>query len=216
MNQRLEIIEQVNGKKFGRLLAVEYVGPNGNGERMWKCQCECGKTKVVKGSSLRSGATKSCGCYKKECNSISRNIKHGMTKKGSPRNCYTSWVSMRTRCKNRFHKAYHRYGGRGIKICKRWDDFQNFLADMGMRPEGMELDRINNDGDYEPSNCRWATCKQQGRNRNNNRILTVGGESRCLSEWSELTGTKKTTIRERLRRRWSEKEAIYGKGKTNA
>lgn len=212
MNQKLEIIAQVTGVKFGRLRAAKYIGPNSNGERIWECVCDCGTKKKVKGSALRSGATKSCGCYKKDvARNQKANLKHGHSVRDKQNSAYSSWTAMRNRCKNKYHHAYHLYGGRGIGICKRWNDFESFLEDMGDRPKGMQIDRIDNNGNYEPSNCRWATPKQQSRNRATNRFLIVDGVSKCVSEWSEIAGTKKTTIRERLRRGWNAKDSIYGK-----
>jgi hypothetical protein len=118
---------------------------------------------------------------------------------------YNCWNSMMVRCRSTKSK---RYGGRGIKVCERWQTFENFYADMGPRPtENHSLDRINNEGNYEPSNCRWATWTQQARNKSNCHVLTVGSESFTIAEWAERTGIGKTTIRERIRRGWSPERA---------
>jgi hypothetical protein len=116
---------------------------------------------------------------------------------------YAVWCSMRRRCTI----AEPRYGARGVRVCERWSVFENFLADMGPRPEGTSLDRIDVDGDYEPSNCRWATDFQQQRNRSNNRRIVVGAISHCLSEWAEITGIPSATIARRLDRGWSPERA---------
>jgi hypothetical protein len=122
---------------------------------------------------------------------------------------YAIWSSMLQRCENRGMPAYDRYGGRGIQVCDEWHDFDVFYDDMGPRPdETYSLDRIDNDGDYCPGNCRWATKKQQSRNRADNRLLTFKGESLCIAEWADRLPLKDSTIRMRLRRGWSTKEAL--------
>jgi hypothetical protein len=122
---------------------------------------------------------------------------------------YRTWVGMRFRCRNPGHAAYGRYGGRGISVCDRWNDFWLFVEDMGERPEGHTLDRIDNDGNYEPENCRWADARSQNRNTILNRIVRgPSGESLTVIEWSEKSGLKYSTILERLKRGWTEEEAV--------
>ena len=120
---------------------------------------------------------------------------------------------MRTRCNNPNHETYDRYGGRGISICERWNKFENFLEDMGERPEGMTLDRIDNDGDYTPENCRWSGKVQQMRNRSNNVLLTIYGKTMSVAEWHEIVAHEISYegIRMRLRRGWPHKEAVFGR-----
>lgn len=129
-------------------------------------------------------------------------MKHGHTRNGSPSRTWKSWEAMRGRCQRPTDQAYDRYGGRGISVCERWDDFANFLADMGERPPGKTLDRIDVNGNYEPGNCRWATRAEQGDNRRDTVRLTVGGVTRTLVEWSRCTGIKRTTIRRRMEKGW--------------
>ena len=124
---------------------------------------------------------------------------------------YSTWKGIRQRCLNKKNKQYNFYGGRGIKICKRWDKFENFLSDMGNRPKLKSLDRINNDGDYKPSNCRWATKKEQALNRRSNVYLKYKGESKTISEWAEFAGFKFDTLWMRLKRGHTIKEAIERK-----
>ena len=121
---------------------------------------------------------------------------------------YYSWEKMRERCRNQNHKDYHHYGGRGIKVCRRWDSFTAFLSDMGKRPPGTSIDRIDNSGDYTPENCRWATRSEQMRNSRRNRMLTYRGETLCIAEWTERLGFKKSTLRRRLDIGWSVEKSI--------
>lgn len=135
--------------------------------------------------------------------------RHGM--RNTP--TYRSWSAMRNRCEKPKDSMFYRYGGRGIKVCERWMSFPNFLDDMGERPEGMTLDRIDSDSDYSPENCTWATRKEQNRNKPNNRMLTIYGLTMCLAEWAEIVAheTRYDTIKSRLNRGWSDKEAVFGK-----
>jgi hypothetical protein len=165
----------ITGQRFGRLIVLELAKRKGPGGRsLWLCQCVCKNKTIVHPENLRSGNTNSCGCLHQE---IDRefHFRHG---EADLRNSkitreYKSWCSMRQRCLNPNNHAYNRYGGRGIKICKRWNKYENFLADMGRCPLGLTLDRTNNDKNYTPSNCRWATRKQQANNRRHgNRYVT--------------------------------------------
>jgi hypothetical protein len=133
---------------------------------------------------------------------------HGHSKRGSTSPTYQTWRNMRSRCENPNVPAYKNYGGRGIAVCERWKSFENFLADMGERPEGMTIERINNDGNYEPDNCRWSTYLQQGRNRRANKYLTWNGETKAVSEWAEVVGIKDSTIYARLRMGWTTEDAL--------
>lgn len=149
----------LTGKKFGRLTAVEFLGSLSLSS-VWLCLCECGGTKNVGSYLLRRGDTRSCGCMQRE-NAASLKMKHGL----STSSTYRSWSAMICRCTKPYTNSYELYGGRGISVCARWAEFENFLADMGERPAGRSIDRIDCDGNYEPSNCRWATASQQQRNK---------------------------------------------------
>lgn len=146
----------LTGQKFNHLLVLKVSEKKSKSGAMWECVCDCGKRTHVASFKLRSGAIKSCGCYRKE---LLTNLKHGYAR-GKDRT-YRTWKEMRQRCNNPNSDKWKWYGGRGISICARWEDFSKFLKDMGHRPEGHTLDRINSDGNYEPCNCRWATPKQQ-------------------------------------------------------
>lgn len=174
------------GQQFGRLTVLS-LGRYEHRRRYWVCRCSCGTEKEVSAPALLHAGVQSCGCLQREV--AQGNATHGMSKTPT----YKSWMMMRIRCTNPSYDAYSYYGGRGIKVCDRWlDSFENFLEDMGVRPSGMTLDRIDSDGNYEPSNCRWATRKEQVENRLNNVILDVNGaETKLLDLAKELGVSRK-------------------------
>ena len=154
---------ELSGHRFGRWLVMGKSHTNPNRQWLWNCQCDCGTKSTVHGSRLKQGASKSCGCVATE--RVKSWEKHGMANM----RLYESWSGMMKRCFNPKNKNYKHYGGRGITVCERWMDIQNFESDMGERPIGHSIERINNEGNYEPGNCKWATRKEQNNNKRTNR-----------------------------------------------
>lgn len=195
-----------NGTKFG-LLVVLALSPEKGGadrHRRYHVRCVCGREYVVSGHNLKNGQ-QSCGCTTAELLSATAR-KHGLYGHALHR----IWTGMRTRCNNPRARDYARYGGRGITICERWNDFAAFVQDMDNRPSPKHvLDRIDNDGPYAPENCRWVTLTESARNRRDTLRLTVGGVTRSLAEWSELTGLPQHLIRHRLKRGWKHEECLW-------
>jgi hypothetical protein len=193
------------GKTFARLTVLSYHGVI-NHKPHWLCQCECGMTLPVRGDSLKDGNTQSCGCQL-----IDSVTKHGHSHSRPdkpPSRTYNTWQSMLVRCTRPGNFKYPRYGARGITVCERWMIFANFLTDMGERPPNTTLDRIDNNGNYEPENCRWATPKQQARNTSTNYMITYNGQIKSLAEWADIYGLPRLVIRGRLQLRWSIERAF--------
>jgi len=181
----------LTGKRYGRLVGIKDVGVNYNSSRVWSFQCDCGNIKDIAGSLVKLGEVRSCGCLHDEIR-IAIKTTHGMSKTYE----YTIWKGIKSRCAD---KSHPRYGGRGITVCDRWkNSFENFLEDMGVAPDGLSVDRINNDGNYEPENCRWATIEQQSNNKGNSRIIEYNGERMTMSQWAAKIGLAYSTLRGRL------------------
>jgi hypothetical protein len=199
--------KNLTGLSFGRWTVVAYRGRHKSRPTSWLCRCECGTERIVISSSLVAvSGTQSCGCFQKE-QLASRMLTHGYSSAAE----HMAWASLKDRCHNEKSSSYDGYGGRGISVCDRWrDSFENFLADMGERPsKEHSIDRKDNDGNYEPDNCRWATKKEQGRNRRSNRILTFNNKTQTLIEWSEELGISSAVIRQRIKASgWSIEEAL--------
>jgi hypothetical protein len=199
------------GTRFGRLVIVGFFGRRTkSGCAYLRCKCDCGTVKEIIAQGLLNGFVISCGCRKRE---LSRDMGIGCATHGEAHKTpeYLTWQSMRQRCRSPKDKRWDRYGGRGIKVCDRWNNsYPAFLEDMGRRPTPHhQIDRINNDGNYEPENCRWATAKEQSLNRRSNRRITFNGETLCVTEWANRLGLNKTTLMERLNsQKWSIEKAL--------
>jgi hypothetical protein len=187
------------GQRYERL-TVTGRADNYRGNAQWHCLCDCGRRLVALGNDLARGKVKSCGCYNAE-----RIVKHGMAR--SP--VYRVWQAMIQRCENPKCDAYENYGARGITVCDEWHDFERFIADMGARPKGFSIDRIDNDQGYCKANCRWASTTQQLNNRRNNRMVELDGRKQTIAEWAEEKGIVWSVLRGRLDRYgWSIEEAL--------
>lgn len=199
--------------RYERLVIVaeaeRYVSPGGKSSRRVVVKCDCGHAAIVRTNDLRSGRTTSCGCANRESAAETgrRSATHGMHNTST----YMTWKNMKARCMNPNVPHYIRYGGRGIRICEKWLTFEGFLADMGPCPSRMSIDRIDNSLGYFKDNCRWATVREQGRNKRSNRLVTSNGRTLCVSEWAEATGIPVTTIASRLKRGWSPERALMPK-----
>ena len=195
---RSKRIKDMTGQRFGRLIVLGYTGnTRDNRIASWLCRCDCGQSITVAGESLRRGHTRSCGCIR---NHPKAKEHHG--KVHDPE--YSVWTHMIQRCTNPARASYRLYGGRGIKVCRRWrESFTAFLEDVGRRPGAdYTLDRINNDGDYEPGNCRWTTGDVQANNTRSNRYITWEGESLTVRQWAKRLGMPPETLYARLNKGW--------------
>jgi hypothetical protein len=203
----------LTGRVFGRWEVLGRAQNRANSGAYWLCKCFCGRSKEVARRSLVSGCSNSCGCLRSELQSASMKTEkaqqartiHGKTHTKE----YKILATMKDRCYNPKNPKYHRYGGRGIKICDSWlESVSNFIADMGLKPEGKSIDRIDNDKSYCKENCRWATYKEQAQNRVTNVNLSYAGTSQCASEWAAQLLVPKSKITQRLKRGWSVEKTL--------
>lgn len=181
----MENLPTLVGRKFGKLTVVSFSHTT-NQKRYWSCECECGNVIQRYTNTLTNGRTKSCGCLISEV-LRKRNTTHGQSVRDNHSPEYNIWQGMLARCYNINNKRFENYGGRGIEICKRWYKFNHFFSDMGKRPTPLHsLDRIDNDGNYEPENCRWATNKQQSGNRRSNVFIEFEGKTMTQIDWARF------------------------------
>lgn len=181
----------ISGNKFGKLTAKKPVGKNKKGQIIWLCKCDCGKMCEIPSSSLVSGNSKSCGCSRRKNGEIHNH------------RLYNIWRGMKNRCYNSSHMAYENYGGRGIEICEEWkNDFQTFYkwAVENGYSDNLTIDRINNDGNYEPNNCRWITQKEQCNNTRRNIYVTCDGKTNTISEWIRVIGVSRRVMENRIKK----------------
>lgn len=194
------------GQRFGKLVVIECVGKDKNNSYLWKCKCDCGQYTITRSSRLVGGNTKSCGC-----------LKHTSHRKGKTfisqedRTLTSVLTGMKTRCSNPNSKHYKNYGARGITVCEEWqhvDKFREWAYNNGYKP-GLTIDRIDPNGNYEPSNCRWVTMQEQSYNKTDNHLITYKGETKCLAEWAIILHIPYDTLRARVGRLgWSIEKAF--------
>jgi hypothetical protein len=185
-------VQNLIGRKFGRITPLGFLGLGSHGAK-WLCRCDCGAFSIVTASKLLLGSTISCSCYRR--NRLgNENRTHGQ----SHSKLHSLWGGIHSRCYNPKVKRYSDYGGRGIRVVERWHSFENFRDDVGVRPEGMTIERIDNNGDYGPDNFRWATRQEQSYNKRNNRLVTHNGETKCLAEWIVLSGLSRHIVTDGL------------------
>jgi hypothetical protein len=197
-------LKDLNGQRFGRLLVIER-SETINKRTRWKCQCDCGNQKIVEAGNLKNGNISSCGCLRRET-TIKRKTIHG----GKGTRLYHIWNHMRQRCVNPNNRQFIDYGGRGIAICSEWNEFENFRnwAINNGYEDNLTIDRKNNDGNYEPNNCRWANDKQQANNKRNNHFVEYQGQRKTIAEWADICKLKPPTLLRRLSNKWSIEKAL--------
>lgn len=181
-----EVID-LSWQKYERLTVIRRVPASVGTHIRWLCRCACGSETIVRGANLRNGGVKSCGCL--QIDTMKARITHGMARVGMVRPEWEAWSHIRDRCENPDNANYFRYGGRGIRVCDEWSTFEQFYADMGDRPAGMtSIERIDNDGPYCKTNCKWSYPKEQARNRRSNRVVEHCGRRMTLKEAAEMSG----------------------------
>lgn len=192
-------IVNLKGKIFGQLKVIEMI-PKTTRKTYWLCQCSCGNQKEIRSDSLLSGKTISCGCHRKQQALI--NLKPNKTHDLSNTRLYKEWQGMKKRCLNKKDKRFSSYGGRGISICKQWLEFENFCewAMNNGYQENLSIDRINNNGNYEPNNCKWSTNKEQCNNRRTNILICYKGKTKTLMQWCEELNLNYKRVHNRYRR----------------
>jgi hypothetical protein len=198
----------VTRRRFGKLTVLSRATGMVANHRSWLCVCDCGETVTHRANRLLSGHVKSCGCFKGTSEAVPHT--HGMSKSAE----YRTWRHMINRCYREKDREYPQYGGRGIKVCDQWrQSFEAFFADMGHRPSaGHSIDRIDNNGNYEPGNCRWATRAEQCRNRRSNVLIEHDGQRKTVIEWSESTGLSYMTIYKRHKRGITPEMGLFANG----
>ena len=185
----------LEGQRFGRLLVEGQAGKTRRGT-LWRCRCDCGNVSELAANTLTSGNSKSCGCGRRKADGMARSALYGV------------WATMHQRCKNPAVRGYKFYGARGITVCERWSKFEHFWEDMGPRPPGLSLDRIDHNGPYAPENCRWLSTKGQCRNTRANVFMEFNGKRQCATDWAKETGASVSMILRRLKRGWPVEAAL--------
>lgn len=215
-----ELID-LTGQRFGRWVVIGIAPKSQAGQTRWHCKCDCGNERIVQGGHLRGGKSVSCGCYQAEkIAELNRTLKrkHGGATHTHREKLYQIYQDIKFRCDNPNAESYHNYGGRGIKVCPEWsgeDGYVNFREwsyangyDPNAPKKNMSIDRIDNDGDYSPDNCRWTDTKTQANNRRSNHRITIDGVTHTISEWADIVGIDQRLISSRIYNGWSEEDAV--------
>lgn len=210
----IDLAKSFAPEQFGRLTTLGPafrlpIGKKGQRATSVVCRCECGEVGVYLQNNIRKGHARSCGCFQSD-STAKRATRHGCRRPGKTTPEYQTWCVMLARCKNPQNPRYADYGGRGIKVCDRWAQFENFLADMVQKPSPKHsIERIDNDGDYCPENCKWATTEEQANNKRCNRTITMLGETKTMAQWAKQFGISDTNIWQRIEvLGWSEQKAV--------
>jgi hypothetical protein len=183
------------GQRFARLVVLDLLLPSSNSPT-YRCRCDCGNEILALANNVRRGNTRSCGCFQ-----LDVRTKHGHCRRGRMSSEYSSWENMHARCNQKHNHPGH--GGRGIIVCARWADFEIFLADMGPKPSRKHsIERKNNNGNYEPDNCVWATDLEQQRNKSNSQMVSFNGRTQCVAAWAVELNLHKRTLHNRIARGW--------------
>lgn len=189
----------LTGQKYGRLLVIDRAGLDKHGKITWLCRCECGKVTTISGNSLRTGNTKTCGCSR------------GKPHDAADSRLYNVWRAMKSRCYNENNDFFNDYGGRGIEVCEEWrydfEEFCNWSRRNGYQ-DGLTIDRIDTNGNYSPTNCRWASMKEQSNNRRSNRMLSYDGKVHTIAEWAEIKGLPYMLLYRRINKGWPIEKAL--------
>ncbi|MDA8228733.1 MAG: hypothetical protein M0T74_13750 [Desulfitobacterium hafniense] len=198
-------LRDLTGQKFGRLTVITRAESDKRGSARWFCHCDCDNETTVMSYRLISGRTQSCGCMQKELTS-KRFTTHG---KANTR-IYGIWTAMKKRCESPYDSSYESYGGRGIKVCEEWHEFESFhrWAITNGYADNLSIDRKNTNGNYEPSNCRWVNNKIQANNKSNNHMLTFKGKTQTMAMWCDDLGIPRQRLENRIRRGWSTQRAL--------
>ena len=199
-------LKDYTGETFGRLTARRLIARDAKwNDHRWLFSCECGGEKIAGIKQVKAGKVSSCGCAFRQMMQ-DRNRTHGLSAVCSKE--YAVWKGMRDRCQRPSNKSFKDYGARGISVCARWKDFSTFYSDMGQRPAGASIDRIDHDANYSPENCRWASARAQANNKRSNHLIEMGGESKTLAEWCAEIGIEPSKVRYRLKAGMSPTDAF--------
>jgi hypothetical protein len=203
-NRKGNGFDNLIGRKFGRLTVIGLSEKKSGRKSYWVCECDCGNKKLVRSDSLKSGQVQSCGCLKAEQNKINLcRTTHGDTPTGAHKRLWQIWQGMKQRTSNPNKKSYDRYGGRGVTVCKEWSESYVAFRDWALASgyaDNLSIDRIDNNGNYEPSNCRWATFREQCNNRRSNVLIEWDGRTQNIQEWADETGLPYQILHDRYKR----------------